>query len=111
MGVGAQGYAVIDNDPRMPENLFFVPDRVFEVRGRHSNFPRTYNSTTIIDLSLLNYLIGIFTPSNLCLADAIHSFKRVQIIMSPPPPPVPRDGDMLVYLCLRSVSVAYCSSV
>ena len=38
-GIGMLGYAVVSNDLRLPQNEFFGPDRVFEVRARHSNFP------------------------------------------------------------------------
>lgn len=38
-GVGALGYAIVDNDARLPANDFFVPERVFEIRARHSSFP------------------------------------------------------------------------
>ena len=45
-GVGALGYVVMDDDDRLPENDFFVPDRVLEIRARHSNSPSRYQGQT-----------------------------------------------------------------
>ena len=39
VGVGAQGFARVLNNPGLPANDFFMPGKLFEVRTRHSNFP------------------------------------------------------------------------
>ena len=38
-GIGAMGYAVFEQDERLPDNEFFVPGKVCELRARHSNSP------------------------------------------------------------------------
>ena len=39
VGVGAQGFARVLNNPSLPDNDFFTPGKLFEVRTKHSNFP------------------------------------------------------------------------
>ena len=38
-GIGAAGFAVVEKNDLIPENDFFQPGKLFEVRLAHSNFP------------------------------------------------------------------------
>jgi hypothetical protein len=40
--IGALGYAVILKNSAIPENDFFVPKRMFEIRARHASYPCKY---------------------------------------------------------------------
>ena len=43
-GICAMGYAVFEQDERIPDNDFFVPGKVLEIRARHSNSPSEYTN-------------------------------------------------------------------